>query len=163
EAAVRPGHGEPGRALRAAILQGGRPLPADPRQPLRRGQGGGADERCPDVLCFAGGDAQGAGRLPRQRMAADPPAVAPQRAAVALCRFGGLRCPSELMPLRWDEVNWERGRFLVHSPKTEHHEGGRERWVPIFPELRPYLEDAFERAEPGTVYMVNRHRDTNAN
>src|SRR5262249_41197305 len=71
------------------------------------------------------------------------------RLIVALCRYGGIRCPSELLPLRWDEVNWETSRFLVHSPKTEHHEGGRERWVPIFPELRPYLEDAFERAEPG--------------
>jgi integrase len=47
------------------------------------------------------------------------------RLIVALCRFGGVRCPSELLPLRWSEVNWEQGRFLVHSPKTEHHEGGR--------------------------------------
>jgi len=60
-------------------------------------------------------------------------------------------------------VDWERGRFLVRSPKTEHHEGGGERWVPIFPELRPYLEDAFERAAPGTVFLINRYRDTNAN
>src|SRR5262249_3595366 len=85
------------------------------------------------------------------------------RLIVALCRFGGIRCPSELLPLRWSEVNWEQGRFLVHSPKTEHHEGGADRWVPIFPELRPYLEEAFERAEPGTVYLINGCRDTNKN
>lgn len=85
------------------------------------------------------------------------------RLIVALCRFGGIRCPSELLPLRWSEVNWERGRFLVHSPKTEHLDGGGERWVPIFSELRPYLEAAFEEAEPGTVFLVNRYRDTNAN
>jgi integrase len=85
------------------------------------------------------------------------------RLIVALCRFGGVRCPSELLPLRWAEVDWERGRFLVKSPKTEHHEGGAERWVPIFPELRPYLEAAFERAEAGTVFLINRYRDTNAN
>src|SRR5215510_12208301 len=85
------------------------------------------------------------------------------RLIVALCRYGGVRCPSELLPLRWPEVNWEQGRFLVHSPKTEHHEGGAGRWVPIFPELRPYLEDAFEQAEPGTVYLINRYRDVNVN
>jgi integrase len=85
------------------------------------------------------------------------------RLIVALCRFGGIRCPSELLPLTWNDVNWERSRFFVRSPKTEHHEGGAGRWVPIFGELRPYLEDAFEQAEPGTVYLVNRYRDTNQN
>ena len=29
---------------------------------------------------------------------------------------------------------------MVHSPKTEHHEGHRERLVPLFPELRAELE-----------------------
>jgi integrase len=85
------------------------------------------------------------------------------RRIVALCRFGGVRCPSELLPLRWDEVNWDQGRFLVHGPKTEHHEGGADRWVPIFPELRPYLDDAFERAQPETVYLINRYRDMSVN
>src|SRR5262249_14361272 len=63
----------------------------------------------------------------------------------------------------WPEVNWEQGRFLVHSPKTEHHEGGADRWVPIFPELRPYFEEAFEQAAPGTVYLINRYREGNVN
>src|SRR5205807_1357932 len=47
----------------------------------------------------------------------------------------------------------------VSSAKTEHHEGKAERWVPIFAELRPYLEEAFELAEPGAVYVINRYRD----
>jgi integrase len=85
------------------------------------------------------------------------------RSIVALCRYGGIRCPSELLPLTWNDVNWERNRFFVRSPKTEHHEGGAGRWVPIFAELRPYLEAAFEQAEPGTVYLVNRYRDPNQN
>jgi hypothetical protein len=60
-------------------------------------------------------------------------------------------------------VDWGRGRFLVHSPKTEHFDGGGDRWVPIFPELRPYFEDAFEQPEPGTVFLANRYRDGNQN
>jgi hypothetical protein len=60
-------------------------------------------------------------------------------------------------------VDWERERFLVRSSKTEHHEGKGERWVPIFPELRPYLEAAFEQAEVGAKYVFPMRRDTSAN
>jgi integrase len=60
-----------------------------------------------------------------------------------LARIGGLHCPSELKHLRWSDINWAENRFLVHSPKTEHHEGHRERLVPLFPELRKELERHF--------------------
>lgn len=80
-----------------------------------------------------------------------------------LCRYGGLRCPSELLRLKWEDVLWDRGRFCVHSPKKEHLECGGVRWVPIFPELRSYLEEAFEQAAPGAIYVISRYRDTNAN
>jgi integrase len=80
------------------------------------------------------------------------------RLIVALARFGGLRCPSEVVALTWADVDWERGRFLVRAPKTAHHADGGRRWVPLFPELRPHLERAFELAEPRTVYVVQRTR-----
>jgi len=85
------------------------------------------------------------------------------RLLFALSRFGGLRCPSEHLGLRWQHVDWERGRMTIHSPKTEHHEGKGSRVIPIFPELRPYLEEVWEQAEPGTVWAISRCRDTNAN
>jgi integrase len=62
---------------------------------------------------------------------------------IALARIGGLRCPSELQPMMWSDVNWAENRFVVRSPKTEHHEGHRERIVPLFPELRKVLEQHF--------------------
>jgi len=79
------------------------------------------------------------------------------RLVFALARFGGLRCPSELLPLAWSDVDWERERFRVDSPKTG------ERFVPIFPELRPHLEQAFEEAEPGAVAVVTICRDAAKN
>ncbi|MBN2129817.1 MAG: site-specific integrase [Sedimentisphaerales bacterium] len=85
------------------------------------------------------------------------------RLIFALSRFGGLRCPSEHLALRWEDVDWDRGRMLVRSPKTEHHEGGESRQVPLFPELLPYLRDAFEEAEAGTVYVITKYRDRNCN
>lgn len=51
----------------------------------------------------------------------------PWRLIFALSRFGGLRCPSEHLALTWGDVDWERGRMRVPSPKTAHHEGKAER------------------------------------
>ena len=62
------------------------------------------------------------------------------------------------MRLRWIDFDWSKNRFTVHSPKTEHHHGGEFRVVPIFPELRPYLEEAFEQAEEGAEFVVSRYR-----
>jgi hypothetical protein len=35
--------------------------------------------------------------------------------------------------------------------------------VPIFPELAPYLADAFDLAPPGQEYVITRYRDTGVN
>ena len=40
------------------------------------------------------------------------------KAIVVLCRFGGLRCPSELFALRWADVDFDRGRMKVRSPRA---------------------------------------------
>ncbi len=85
------------------------------------------------------------------------------RLLFALSRYGGLRCPSEHLSLRWGDIDWGKGRICVHSPKTEHHQGGESRLIPIFPELRPYLEQVWEQAEPGTEYVITRYRTANAN
>ncbi len=85
------------------------------------------------------------------------------RLIFALSRYGGLRCPSEHVALRWGDVDWERGTMLVRSPKTEHHEGKGTRVVPIFPELRRALDEAWERAEPGVDHIIARYRDAKQN
>jgi integrase len=85
------------------------------------------------------------------------------RAIIALSRFAGLRCPSEVVGLRWGDVNWERGRLMVRSPKTAGHEGHAVRVVPIAPELRPILQDLFDRAEVGVEAVVPRLRDPAVN
>ena len=69
----------------------------------------------------------------------------------------------QVLRLRWCDIHWDRGRITVTSPKTEHHPGGESRVIPIFPELRPYLEEAFDQAEPGTEWVITRYRDANAN
>lgn len=82
------------------------------------------------------------------------------RLIFALCRYGGLRCPSEVLGLRWGDVDWANNRFTVHAVKTEHHEGGGVRVVPIFGELMPYLREAFDLAEEGSVFVITRYRES---
>ncbi len=81
----------------------------------------------------------------------------------ALCRYGALRCPSEVLRLKWGDIDWAQERFTVHACKTEHHVGGGVRIVPIFPELYPFLEVGFRKAQPGTEYVINRYRDPGQN
>jgi len=77
------------------------------------------------------------------------------RCIVVLARYGGLRCPSEVLSLRWQDINWETGRITVTSPKTERYADGASRVIPLFPELRDELFEAFEAAPEGAEYVVD--------
>lgn len=81
------------------------------------------------------------------------------RLLFALARYGGLRIPSEIQGLMWSHVLWEENKILIHSPKTEHHDGKATRLIPIFPELRPYLEDAREVCREGERYVITAARN----
>ena len=94
------------------------------------------------------------------------------RLLFALSRYGGLRCPSEHLALRWGDVDWEHSRITVRSPKTEHHEGKGDRIIPLFPELRPHLQavldELLEHFDPklnrlSEQPVITRYRDRNCN
>jgi hypothetical protein len=51
--------------------------------------------------------------------------------------------------------NWGKSRLTVLAKKIEHHGGDHAvRVVPICPELRAILADAFEQAKPGATLVV---------
>lgn len=85
------------------------------------------------------------------------------RLIIALSRYGGLRCPSEHLSLRWEDVDWEHKRLHVTSPKTARHAGHESRLLPIFPELMPHLEALWEAAAPGTEYVIDRYQKSGGN
>ncbi len=85
------------------------------------------------------------------------------RLLVVLARYGGLRINTEPPELRWSEIDWEKGTLRVRSPKTEHIEGHECRVIPLFPELRPYLEDVLHLADPGAEFVITKYRCKNAN
>ena len=79
---------------------------------------------------------------------------------------------SEVLAICWDDVDWEGQRIQVKASKTEHHVGKGYRFVPIFPELREYLEAALDelledfdpKAERLSEQpLITRYRDTNSN
>ena len=74
-----------------------------------------------------------------------------------LCRFAGFRCPTEVIGLKWSDVQWAENRLRVESQKTGL------RFCPIFPELRPLLDAAWEAAPEGATFCIGRHRDTQSN
>jgi integrase len=76
----------------------------------------------------------------------------------AFARYGGLRVPSEIRALRWDDIHFDTGRMVVRSPKTEHHEGHESREIPIFPELEPLLLTMFVRDDRDPVYVMKSLR-----
>jgi integrase len=78
------------------------------------------------------------------------------RLLVALARFGGLRTPSESLALTRNDIDWQRNRIRVNSPKM----GVRE--VPLFPELLPYLLDVCEREDvDAEAPLITHHRGEN--
>ena len=86
------------------------------------------------------------------------------RLIVALARFGGLRIPSEINNLKWSDIDWQENRMTVDSPKNAKKRRSPYRIVPLFKELRPYLEQAFEAAAAdGSVYCIGEYREPDQN
>ena len=78
------------------------------------------------------------------------------RCIFSLCRWGGLRCPSEVLGVTWGDVD-RAGKWLtVRSPKTA-HQGKPERLVPLFPELEDVLAEAYTEAEVGSVHVITHY------
>jgi integrase len=82
---------------------------------------------------------------------------------IALARWGGLRIPSEALALTWQDVDFAGKRFIVRASKTEHHDDGGIRVVPMFPELVPIFQTVFDEADEGAVHVITRYRTASVN
>ena len=78
-------------------------------------------------------------------------------------RYGALRCPSEVLELKWSDIDWNKQEMLVRSEKTAHHVGHGCRRVPLFTDLTPFLEDAYELSGGKGEYVIYRYRDSESN
>ena len=71
-----------------------------------------------------------------------------------LARYGGLRTPSETNLLKPEDVDFKTMKLRVRSPKTEHHAGKGERYMPILPELLPLLEARLAEMTDDNIYLI---------
>lgn len=69
-----------------------------------------------------------------------------------LSRYGGMRCPCEVTTMKWADVLWSEQRLIIRSPKTGL------RVCPIFPELLPFLREAYQNRATGEKYCVSGYR-----
>lgn len=74
------------------------------------------------------------------------------QAIICLSRYGGLRCPSEVLTLKWSEVDFKSLRMTITAPKNEHHEGGGIRVCPLFPEVL----DAIKKLPKVDEYVIDK-------
>lgn len=83
------------------------------------------------------------------------------RVLLALYRIGGLR-HGEALLVKWEDVEFERKRLLVHSPKTERIRGRDTRLIPLFPELRQELEELRKSVGDDDLeqFVIQTHRTT---
>ena len=85
------------------------------------------------------------------------------RLIIALNRFGGVRVPSEVVPLKWSDINWEERKIRITSTKNERHHGRGSRIIPLFPELEGPLTECFELRQPGDEFVITRYQDKSVN
>ena len=69
-----------------------------------------------------------------------------------IARLCGMRCPSEVLNLKWSDIIWDKDKIRIDSPKTGL------RFCPLFPELRPILDRAHFEAPDGATFCVQRYR-----
>ena len=153
---VGPPSGWCGRRRTGRVSAGGRGrssmLPPQTRPSPASGRRG--PEPAPVGLAARGANAGGIRLGISERCLCPLPRRGATSCFTLLARFGSLRCPSEIVGLKWSDISWEpkRERFTVHAVKTEHDADAGIRVVPLFPELAALFREAFEAAEPGAVY-----------
>jgi len=78
------------------------------------------------------------------------------RVMLALARYGGLRCPSETLQLRWADIDW-KGKGIRVTSNTKFKIG---RTVPLFPNVRKELEALFKATKKEkNEFVINQFPD----
>lgn len=78
---------------------------------------------------------------------------------LSLAYRAGLRCPSETHRLTWGDANWATETLTVHATKTKRDSEGGIRHVPMAPELKALLLEAFEKAQEGDERILTQPAD----
>ena len=81
------------------------------------------------------------------------------RLIFAFARYAGFRMPSEVNRLTWEHIKWDARMMIVPTPKTERDPEQTHKEVPIFTELRPYLEAMRDDPAADPVFVIPHPRN----
>lgn len=85
------------------------------------------------------------------------------RVIVGLAYYAGLRVPSEIVTLRWADVDWGGNTLGVRSSKTHRASDGGFRRVPMCPELQKLVLAWYEQAEEGAEKILSGRWNSKSN
>ena len=71
--------------------------------------------------------------------------------------------PSELQEFTWSDILWDQKRIRIRDAKRSRPGKPVIRIVPMFPELRPVLAEAYEKRHDDSIYICPRARDGGKN
>ena len=81
------------------------------------------------------------------------------RSIVALARYGGLRCPSEVLSLRWQDIDWDKQRINVPRPRQPIM--AKRAIIPLFPSSR--CRRSLGVSTRGAIYVVDERYRMSSN
>lgn len=76
------------------------------------------------------------------------------RLRFVLLRFLGLRAPSEINNLTWNDVDWNSETVRIHSDKTKHSNGGVRNCPITHPTVNRLLRQAFQKRHSDNAAIV---------
>jgi integrase len=80
-----------------------------------------------------------------------------------MSRYAGVRVPSELQEFTWSDILWDQKRIRIRDAKRSRPGKPVIRIVPMFPELRPVLAEAYEKRHDDSIYVCPRARGGRSN
>jgi integrase len=80
-----------------------------------------------------------------------------------MARYAGVRVPSELQNFIWGDILWDQDRIRIRDAKRSRPGKPVIRLVPMFPEIKPVLAEAYELADEGSVQVYPHANSSSAN
>ena len=71
-------------------------------------------------------------------------------AVIASARYGGVRIPSEVLSMRWTDIDWSEKRIVIHDKKRK-----RDKVLPLFPKWDAALSKLWQESPEGQEHVFS--------
>lgn len=74
-------------------------------------------------------------------------------AVIASARYGGVRIPSEVLSMKWTDIDWDKRQIVIHDKKRK-----KDKVLPLFPKWDAALSKLWQESPEGQEYVFNHCR-----